>query len=117
MQQMLRPIPMHVMIHNQWVAETKLQMAVRWVQLLTIIDKVQQPTNHKLQAVEMELTIKIWNLARHNNKLEVKINQNHQLIHRIHQVLQQVLKLMLNRHLNQLLLLRLLVLLQSATIY
>ena len=62
------------------MAETKQQMAVQSAQPLTIIDKVQQPINHKQPVVETELTIKMLSQAQHSNKLEARLRENQQEI-------------------------------------
>ena len=66
--------------HNQSAAETTLQILELWVLEQTIIDKVQQPINHKQPVVETELTIKMLSQAQHSNKLEARLRENQQEI-------------------------------------
>jgi hypothetical protein len=83
----------------------------------TIIDKVQQPFNHTRPVVEMELTIKIRNLARHNNKLEARPKANHQETPKSHLELQAVKRLIPMELHSQPLRQKQLALLQSAIIF
>ena len=76
MHQMHHLIPMLDTTHNQSVAETTLQMVELWALEQTIIDKVQQPINHKQPAVETELTIKMLSLVQPNNKSEARLREN-----------------------------------------
>ena len=72
--------------HNQSVAETTLQILELWVLEQTIIDKVQQPINHKQPVVETELTIKMLSQAQHSNKLEARLRENQQEIPQVQPV-------------------------------
>jgi len=92
-------------------------MVEQSAQLQTIIDKVQQPINHKQPVVEMELTIKIWNLARHNNKLEARPKGNHQETPKPHQELQVEIRIIPKELLSQPLRRKQLALLQSVIIF
>jgi len=80
MHQMHRLNQMLYTTHHQLVAETTLQMVELRVLEQTIIDKVQQPINHK-QPVETELTIKMLSQVQHSNKSEARLRGNQQGIH------------------------------------
>ena len=70
-------------ILNQSLEETiRLMLRLR-VQHQAIIDKVQQPINHKQPVVETELTIKMSNQAPPSNKSEDRPQQNLLQMHRI----------------------------------
>ena len=68
------------------MAETTLQMVELWVLEQTIIDKVQQPINHKQPVVETELTIKMLSQAQPSNKSEARLRENQQQIHLVQPV-------------------------------
>lgn len=106
------------MTHNLWVEEMKDNLTVQRVQHKTRLntDKAQQRINRKQQA-EAQLTIRMWNRAQHNNKLELQTMLNHQqLKQQTHLPLEELLKIK-KAMVKLLLLLIMLEQLQSAITY